>query len=335
MICRYAILSGICALGALVCIPTLAQADSATGLSVSKQSYTDSIEIGPREQLPYKFEYTSKTAITSGNLDIVDPRNLSSGRSFAGSLGISYDPGRLGLSMKALHGKQPYDSRRSGFQSAIAHENVKKNYADVELKAAYTLNKNIKPYVALSAGTNNYEQHDISTRHFSEKKGDSRNVGMLAGLQFVYKGFVEGFLAVGYEQRNYRDETLDSIENIKISSGLTWNMNKKASLKLGLQRFSAEDTQTLQGSVITRSRLEFDYNVFHNLFYSAYIDYSFADYYHLSQERDYVTAGTGLRYQLQDDISLSGDYNFEGKDSTLLGLDEDRHEFLLKLNTRF
>ena len=327
----HTILMGILLVG-VTCMPNK---ESFAQTTVTRTSYHDSIEAGQDTVLPYEFNYIAEEPIASGNTQIKNPLRSGFRKNFAGALGITYDPGRIDFAINAAHGQRAYDGRQETLSAIAAFDNVKQNYADVELKAAYDLTGNIKPYVAVQVGTHDYDQYDLSNRGFSDKKGDSRNAGIMTGLQFVYKGFIEGFLGVGYEKRSYRNDKVEDIANLKMSSELGLNLSQKAKLKLGFERFSTEDRQTLQGKVVNRSRIQIDYNFLHNLFFNAFINYSYDNYRNFSRDRDYLSAGTGLRYEMDSGMTLSGDYNFEGKDSRAFSRDEDSHEFLLKLNTRF
>ena len=297
--------------------------------------YKDSVQAGHNAVLPYEFKYTSQTPIESGNLHTNNPRKIGFQKNFASALGITYDPGRIDFALNATHGKRVYDGRVGTLRAIAAPDNVKQNYTDVEFKAAYALNDNIKPYVAVNVGSHDYEQYDLTSRGFSNSKGDSRNTGIMTGLQFVYKGFIEGFLGLGYEKRSYKSNNIESIGNIKLASELGLNITPKTKLKFGLNRFSTEDRETLESKVVTQGRIQLDYEFLRNMFATAFVSYSYNGYNNFSREQDYISAGTGLRYQLDSGISVSGDYNFEGGDSRVIGPDEDSHEFLLKLNTRF
>jgi hypothetical protein len=305
------------------------------GASSYNLSYKDMIGSKKAAALPYKFTYRSSETIQSGNIGLRSPDGPDRDVNFSGALGISYDPSRFNFALHADHGKTAYNDNSKSLGHILNRNNVQQNYTDVSVKVGYKLNAAIRPYVQMDAGHHDYEQYDLSSRAFSENKGDSRSAGVMAGLQFAFKGFVQGFFAAGYENRSYRDSRNDDIGNLKLASNLGWNINKKATLNLGLHRFSTEDPGTLSGKVVTEARLNLDYNVLHNLFFNAFINFSYSDYSHYAAQKDYLSAGTGLRYRLDDKMSLSGDYNFVGKDSTLLGLDEDRHEFLLKLHSKF
>lgn len=326
----HTILMGISLIGISV-MPINAMAQN----SETTTYYKDTVQAGHDAVLPYEFKYTSQTPIASGNLQINNPRKIGFQKNFASALGITYDPGRIDFALNATHGKRVYDGRVGTLQAIAAPENVKQNYTDIELKAAYALNDNIKPYVAVSMSAHDYEQHDLSSRGFSNSKGDSRNAGIMTGLQFVYKGFIEGFLGMGYEKRSYKDESVESVSNLKLASELGLNIAPKTKLKFGVNRFSTEDRQTLESKIVTQGRIQLDYEFLRNMFATAFVSYSYNGYNNFSREQDYISAGTGLRYQLDSGVSLSGDYNFEGGDSRALGPDDDSHEFLLKLNTRF
>ncbi|MEM9469966.1 MAG: outer membrane beta-barrel protein [Pseudomonadota bacterium] len=255
-------------------------------------------------------------------------------RSFASAFGISYNPNRLGLSLLGRYNTIEFDDGRTAAGQTVVRSDADRSLMEVEARASYELLPNHRPFISLSYAETDYERGDFQAGSFSGPERDSRNIGVLAGWQVAYKGLVEGFLGAGYGDRNYDDNAIDDVSSARIAGNISWNVTKKATLNLALKREIAEDNQVLSAAVLSQGRITLDYEFLNNLFFNAFIDRALADFQESDREDDIFSIGSGIRYVINPRYSLSGHYDFKARESNVPGLDYDRHQFMVRLNTR-
>lgn len=285
-------------------------------------------------KIPFELTYVSGHEKRGQNFSTNFSKKPISFGSFGAALGIAYDPNRLGVSLVGRHGNISFDNGTNSAGQTVVREDGDRNFTDLELSTSYEILPNHRPYVAVNVASIDYENGDFAGGSFTGPKRDSTNFGILAGWQLAFKGLVEGYFGMGYGMREYDDNRLQDIDTFRVASNISWNVTKKATLNLGLRRAITEDNQIVQGIVLSQGKLQFDYEFLHNLYYNAYVDYAFADFQQSPREDEIFSAGTGLRYVINPRFSLSGDYSFRGRDTTALGLDYDRHQFIVRLHSR-
>lgn len=255
-------------------------------------------------------------------------------KSFGSALGISYNPNRLNLSLTGRYNNISFEDGENKSGQAVIRSDSDRSFVEAEARVSYDLLPNHKPFVSVSLNDTNYARGDFQGGSFSGPKRDSKGVGFLAGWEFVYKGLVEGYLGAGYSEKDYKDNAIDDVSSSRVAGNISWNVSKKATLKLALRRKIAEDNQILAAAILSQGRLEFDYEFLHNLFFDAFVDRALANFQDSDREDNLLSVGTGLRYIINPRYSVSGHYNFKARESNLPGLDYDRHQFMVRLNTR-
>lgn len=286
-------------------------------------------------KIPFEISYASGHEKRGQNFAANFSKEPISFSSFGAALGISYDPNRLNLALVGRYGGLSFDDGTTAAGQTVVRRDGDRNFTDLELSASYEILPNHRPFISVNLRTTDYERGNFNGINFSGAERDSTNFDVLAGWELAYKGLLEGYLGIGYGERDYDDNSIEDIDSFRVSSNINWNVTKKATLNLGLRRAITEDNQVLQGMILSQGHLQLDYEFLHNLFYNAFLDYSLADFQGSSREDDIFATGTGLRYVLSPRFSLSGEYDFKSRDSSALGLDFDRHQFMVRLHTRF
>jgi len=256
-------------------------------------------------------------------------------KTYGGALGINYNPNRFNLSLVGRYGNIAFDNGSSNAGNIIIREDGDRSFTDLEMSASYEILPNHRPFVSLNIGSIDYERGDFQNGSFSGPERDSVNLEALTGWQFSYKGLVQGSFGLGYGSRDYDDDSIDDVASTRVASNLSWNVTKKATLNLGLKRSITEDNQIVQGVLLSQAKVSLDYEFLHNLYYNTYLDYALAEFEGSSREDDILSAGAGLRYLINPRYSLSGDYKFKSRDSSAMGLDYDRHQFMMRFHSRF
>ncbi|HPF77831.1 MAG TPA: outer membrane beta-barrel protein [Alphaproteobacteria bacterium] len=285
--------------------------------------------------LPFELTYNSGHEKRGQNFSANFSKKPIAFDSFGAAFGITYNPNRLSLSLVGRHGGIEFENGTNRAGQTVVREDGDRTFNDIEIGASYDILPNHTPFISFNLGNIKYDRRSFQGGGFNGPKRDSNNMGVLAGWKLAYKGIIEGTIALGYGERNYDDNALEDIKTSRVATNINWNVTKKATLNLGLERSIKEDNQLLQGLVLTQGRLGLDYEFLHNLFYNAYLNYSYLDFQAGNREDDVFSAGTGLRYMISPRFSVSGDYDFISRDSSALGLDYDRHQFMVRLHTRF
>lgn len=241
----------------------------------------------------------------------------------------------VSLSAPARYGAISFDNGLTRAGNTVVREDGDRSFLDLELNTSYEILPNHRPFITLNIGATDYKNKTFTGGSFSGPERDSKNYNGLLGWALSYKGLVQGFFGIGYGKRNYDDAAIDDIGSTRISSNINWNVTKKATLNLSLRRAVTEDNQIVQGIILTQGRMQLDYEVLHNLYYKAFIDYALADFQTSTRQDDVILAGTGLRYHINPRFSFSGDYSYQQRDTTAVGLNYDSHEFVVRLHTRF
>ena len=293
------------------------------------------VEAGSDVKIPFELSYTSGHETRGQNFTTNFSKKPIAFNGFGSALGIVYNPDSLKLSLVGRYGDLSFDNGKNTAGQRIVREDGDRASTSVEATASYALPSGHEPFVSVVYEATDYKNGDFTGAGFSGPERDSESVEALAGWKMDYKGIINGYMGVGYAARDYDSAQISDIDALKIAADINWNIAKKATLNLALSRVIAEDSQITQGMVLSQGRLRLDYKFLHNLFYNAFVDYAFADFESSNREDDILNLGTGLRYQINPRWSISGDYDFIARDSSALSADYDKHQFMVRLHTRF
>lgn len=255
-------------------------------------------------------------------------------KTFNSALGVSYDPNRIGLSLVARNTQIRFDDGVNNIGQTVIRSDSDRDINELEARVSYDLAPNHKPFVSLTYTDTDYKRADFQAGGFTGPERDSKSIGALAGWELVYKGLVEGYLGLGYAERDYESDQIEDVKSARVAGNIAWNVSKKATLSLGLRRQISEDNEILSGIVLSQARLSLDYEFLHNLFFEAFADKALADFRESSREDDIFSLGTGIRYTLNPKYSFSGHYDYQTRDSNAPGLDFNNHKFMVRFNAR-
>jgi opacity protein-like surface antigen len=147
-------------------------------------------------------------------------------------------------------------------------------------------------------------------------------------------GNFSGEVLVGLLSQNYDDSAFETVTTYDIGLDLSWRPDPLTKLSAIVER-GIEET-TLEGSsgyIATTAGLRLTRRVAGNLSANTYLFVTKDDYQNVTQT-DYVTqAGMGLRYYINPNVYLGGDYSYEQRSSTVASYDYDTHLISLRLGT--
>lgn len=152
---------------------------------------------------------------------------------------------------------------------------------------------------------------------------------------FTYKGFVGGFLSFNSNEAMPSDTLKSGASHFRANGNIHFNLSKKARLNLNFQQKTTQDYQAKTHMVFSDVRLQLDYEFIQNLFYQAFVNYSSYNHHNFTKDSEGLGAGTGLHYRLNPKLSLSSDYQFQTKENTAFGRQDNAHEIYFRLNKKF
>jgi len=254
---------------------------------------------------------------------------------FGTAFGFNYNPNRLEVAVLGRYSDLSFEDGENRLGTDVVRRDADRSAAEIEASVSYDIAPNHRPFASVSVTDVDYKRGDFQSGSFSGPQRDNKGVNVMAGWELAYKGLVEGFVSAGYGTRDYSDSSIKDVDSVQLSSDISWNVTKRATLNLALNRTIAEDNQVLNAAVVSHGRLKLDYEVLHNAFFNAFAERAMLDFQDSSREDDIMGLGFGMRYVLNPRYSVSGDYRFRMRDSNAAGLDYDRHQFMVRLNSRF
>ena len=297
--------------------------------------FSSTIEAKRELRFPIELTFASGHEKRGQNLSANFSKKPIGFNSFGGAFGVSYDPNRLHLALVGRVGSLTFDDGTTATGQSIIRRDSDRDVRGIEASMSYDILPNHQPFMSFNIGQTDYKRRDFTNGSFSGVERDSSHYDVKAGWKFAYKGLARGFISAGYGQREYDDNGIEDVDAFNIASNIDWNITKKTTLNLTMSRSIAEDNQITQGMILSQGRLKVDFEVLHNLFYSTFLDYALADFQGISREDEIWGFGTGLHYGISPRFSLSGEYEYKTRDSSAFGLDFDRHQFMVRLKTRF
>lgn len=156
---------------------------------------------------------------------------------------------------------------------------------------------------------------------------DSEGFAVRAGTEIDFTGILFGEVAVGYTHRMYDDDELDSVDGISALGTLTWNVTQLTSIVFTGQADVEETTVTAEDDRATADfqktiAIDVTHELLRNVLLNGNAAYIRDDFEGTDRTDNTVTAGAGVSYLLNRNLSLDASYSFSTRDS-----DEDDEEY--------
>lgn len=173
--------------------------------------------------------------------------------------------------------------------------------------------------------------------------GDDRNnegYTLRVGSGIDITSVLFGEVYVGYAAIEYDDNDLESVNTPTGGGRLTWNVTQLTSLIFNLTGQVQETTVTDDQGDEASGRLHTDasVNVWHellrNVLLNGYVQYVRDDFEGISRTDDTYRVGGGVRYLLNRNFSLNGNYTFSTRDSDDSDVEYDRHQVMIGIAAR-
>lgn len=159
---------------------------------------------------------------------------------------------------------------------------------------------------------------------------DGEGFSIDVGTEIDFTGILWGEVALGYTERSYDDNDLDSTGGLSAATTLNWNVTGLTTIIGGLSSGIEETTREVDGEpasgiLRTSATLEVQHELRRNIILLGNLRYTRDDFEGVSRTDDVYVAGAGLEYLVNRNISLDLNYRFSKRDSDDDGADFDRN----------
>lgn len=164
---------------------------------------------------------------------------------------------------------------------------------------------------------------------------DSKGFGFSVGTEIDITGILFGEVQVGYVQREYDDDDLDSVSGPGGQAKLTWNVTGLTSVIFEAGGGIVETTQNgASANLQSNVALEVQHELLRNLLLNGRLSYTRDDFDGIDRTDNTYRARAGVRYLLNRNLSVEGGYEYSTRDSDVGGAEYDRHLVRLGLTAR-
>lgn len=186
----------------------------------------------------------------------------------------------------------------------------------------------------LNPGNEVFFQASTDTREYDENFVGRDSDGYRLGLGLRYKQGadleVEGFL--GHMSQDYDTVTYLDVSDLYYGANLKWKASAQTRVTAAIDRSISETTLTGASSYIDTvvvGRIEYDATSRVTL--NGRLSYASSDYQGVTLDLDEYEIGVGARYYFDNNIYLSGGYNYITRNANLPTYEYDRNLFFLTL----
>lgn len=169
------------------------------------------------------------------------------------------------------------------------------------------------------------------------------------GLEWDPKGRLRGELKGGFAWKDYQNDLAgrnNSPENWSLQTELTWAVNRRTTLNLtALRRFVDDIDYQNESFTSTTFGLSLSRRIRPKITFRFYGNYQLNDYINMIEESatddkkhredEYASIGAGLRYNIQDWLFLSLNWNYVDKDSDFNEYSYHENRFGIKIGARY
>ena len=241
---------------------------------------------------------------------------------FRASIGLTRDAGRLYGTLSASAEKLDFHS-----VPAIGGGVLNQDYRDQELYAAQLrAGYRISPGFDLVAKVRGILQYNEPE---APGLGDRDSTGyeVSAGLAFETDPLVRWRVLGGYGVRNFDRAGLASIATSLLEAQAQWLATHRLTLSANASRkIDDELGANDNGRIESTGNLVADYEIRHDLFASAHVGFTRADFIGSTREDDIFEAGVSLDYHYTKNMLLTLGYSYESRDSNEALFDMDRSQ---------
>jgi hypothetical protein len=160
----------------------------------------------------------------------------------------------------------------------------------------------------------------------------SNGYQIIIGSQFYGSEVLFGELYLGYQEQDYDDNRLKTIDDMTGGGSITWQPSRLTTLNLASSRTVQETTvDTASGIFETKTELVVDHELLRNLLLNLNLSFIHDDFEGINREDKYFSGGIGAHYLINRYLNFGINYDFVKRDSNTIDADFTRNRVLLNM----
>lgn len=244
-------------------------------------------------------------------------------------LGYIHDAGRLALRVGVKFEEFNYRDADS-----FDGQNIDQDYRDTK-----TYSGNLKLSYRFSPGyelNTQFRLQSVENRGNDTVDRDSFGYDALAGLNFEFSPLLRGYLAAGFEHREFEQDGFEDLNAALFKAQLQWLPTELMTIYLGAERSSSVTgfgTSSIRLDTVIDGKVE--YEISHNIFFTATGKYTFSDFIGSGREDESLLAGAGLEYLINRNLSMTAKYDYRERVSSLEEFNYQGSKYMLGLSLKY
>jgi hypothetical protein len=205
------------------------------------------------------------------------------------------------------------------------------------LRVGYDVSPRLDVFVQGDYSYRDYDEDQIFQGQFVDK--NSHGYRGRVGADIDLTGLIFGEVAVGYNVRDYESGELDDVQGFGANGSLTWNVTPLTSIILDLSSEIDETTVEFEGDVATANfqnsiGLDVTHELLRNVLLNANVGFERDDFQGTARADNIYSAGAGVTYLINRNLSLDANYRFTTRDSDDNNAEFDRNIVLVGITAK-
>lgn len=301
-------------------------------------SFNSDYEISSRWNLPVRFEHK----VTSRDRgDPLASRTTTEPLKIAETTfntGLSKRFNRFILSLNGSYEQQLYDDGTALQDGSpiINKDNDFKSYG-VRLGGKYELLRGAdgKPehiiFGHVTYKDSRYARRNFVNGDFSGRLRDNIGMSGFLGLETSYKDRFFANIGLGYLKTSYEEEGIDDVKEFDFSAEVEYSLTPKWMIGALIDREVSEDTDIIEGEVVTTYNFFSEYEIFSRLYADFEYEFEEREIEQLDQKEDSHRFDFGILYLLNKNLRARLGASFEDNQSTEETDNFEKHQILFSV----
>jgi hypothetical protein len=184
----------------------------------------------------------------------------------------------------------------------------------VEPRLSYRLSAHFTPFVEVGYLDRNFDSA-VNQDGFD---ADSRTYDATFGLGFMLDPALTGEIAVGVFHTDFDDSTLDPITSPLVEGTLSWDVTRLTTITGSISHREAVTSTTDNSSkIVSSASVRIDHELLRNVLLDGEVRYRNEDYQGSDRVDNRVDVEIGSTYLLNPNASISFDYRYSNRASTV------------------
>lgn len=247
---------------------------------------------------------------------------------------VKYKPNRFAVTVRADAKKSDFDDVSTNGGGTVNNDDRDRTVYNASIRTGYDIQDGYEAYVQYGI---NIRDYDVSV----DDTGLNRNsdgYDIRSGLAIDLTRLLRADLAVGYKEQSYDDPTLSNEDTFFGSAQVRWRPTPLLTVRANLRQTIDETTAAeTSGKLTSNVGLGASYEILRNLVGNGDIGYreseSLGDPLNRT-DKDY-TLGLGLTYKPNRFVHGNIRYDYETRDSNIIGAEYDQNRFTLGVTFQY